>query len=86
MGCGVYQHVSLNMADNSRHARSFHLGMYAAAGTIGAQGDNGVGVVGVCQRGVKIIPAKFMGTRCGSYQLEIGRSKQNKTRQLQLQR
>ncbi|WIA21831.1 hypothetical protein OEZ85_004207 [Tetradesmus obliquus] len=32
------------------------------AGTIGAQGNNGVGVVGVCQRGVKIIPVKFMGT------------------------
>jgi hypothetical protein len=31
------------------------------AGTIGAVGNNGEGVVGVCQRGVKIIPAKFLG-------------------------
>ena len=30
------------------------------AGTIGAEGNNGIGVVGVCQRGVKIIPAKFL--------------------------
>jgi hypothetical protein len=36
------------------------------AGTIGATGNNGVGVVGVCQRGVKIIPAKFLGVDGGS--------------------
>jgi subtilisin family serine protease len=36
------------------------------AGTIGATGNNGVGVVGVCQRGVKIIPAKFLGADGGS--------------------
>jgi hypothetical protein len=40
-----------------------HIALHAAAGTIGARGNNGVGVVGVCQRGVKIIPSKFMGTR-----------------------
>ncbi|KAF6264076.1 peptidase S8/S53 domain-containing protein [Scenedesmus sp. NREL 46B-D3] len=32
------------------------------AGTIGARGNNNVGVVGVCQAGVKVIPAKFMGS------------------------
>lgn len=31
------------------------------AGTIGGVGDNKRGVSGVCQRGVKIISAKFLG-------------------------
>jgi len=35
------------------------------AGTIGAVGNNGKGVVGVCQSGVKIISMKFIGPRGG---------------------
>jgi hypothetical protein len=34
-------------------------------GTIGAVGNN-IGVVGVCPRGVKVIPAKFLGPRGGT--------------------
>lgn len=36
------------------------------AGTIGAVGNNGQGVVGVCQSGVKLISAKFLGGSGGS--------------------
>jgi subtilisin family serine protease len=36
------------------------------AGTIGAVGNNGRGVVGVCQSGLNIISAKFLGGVDGS--------------------
>lgn len=36
------------------------------AGTIGAVGNNNVGVVGVCQHGIKLISAKFLGKRGGT--------------------
>ena len=36
------------------------------AGTIGAVGNNGQGVVGVCQSGVKLISTKFLGGSGGS--------------------
>jgi len=36
------------------------------AGTIGAVGNNGQGVVGVCQSGLKIISTKFLGGTGGS--------------------
>ncbi|WIA17105.1 hypothetical protein OEZ85_014000 [Tetradesmus obliquus] len=36
------------------------------AGTIGAVGNNGLGVSGVCQSGLKIISAKFLGTNGGT--------------------
>jgi hypothetical protein len=40
------------------------------AGTIGGVGNNGLGVAGVCQRGVKIIPLKFLGGVGGSGTLD----------------
>jgi hypothetical protein len=36
------------------------------AGTIGAVGNNGQGVVGVCQSGLKIISTKFLGANGGT--------------------
>jgi subtilisin family serine protease len=36
------------------------------AGTIGAVGNNGTGVVGVCQSGIKMMNAKFLGRRGGT--------------------
>jgi hypothetical protein len=35
------------------------------AGTIGGVGNNGAGVVGVCQRGISMISAKFIGPASG---------------------
>jgi hypothetical protein len=51
------------MVLDCRYLNTYTRGLSVAAGTIGAQGNNGAGVVGVCQRGVRMIPAKFMGTR-----------------------
>lgn len=36
------------------------------SGTIGAIGNNGLGVSGVCQSGIKIIPLKFIGPNGGT--------------------
>lgn len=36
------------------------------AGTIGGVGNNGTGVVGVCQSGIKLMNAKFLGNRGGT--------------------
>jgi subtilisin family serine protease len=36
------------------------------AGTIGAVGNNGAGVVGVCQSGIKLLSGKFLGNRGGT--------------------
>lgn len=36
------------------------------AGTIAAVGNNGEGVVGVCQSGIKLISAKFLGPNGGT--------------------
>lgn len=36
------------------------------AGTIGATGDNGQGVIGVCGSGIKMVSAKFLGKRGGT--------------------
>lgn len=36
-----------------------------AAGTIGGIANNGKGVVGVCQSGIKLISAKFLGSSGG---------------------
>lgn len=36
------------------------------AGTIGGVGGNGVGVAGVCQSGIKLLNAKFLGRRGGT--------------------
>lgn len=36
------------------------------AGTIGGVGNNSIGVVGVCQSGIKLISAKFLGKNGGT--------------------
>jgi subtilisin family serine protease len=36
------------------------------AGTIGAAGDNGQGVIGVCGSGIRMVSAKFLGKRGGT--------------------
>ena len=36
------------------------------AGTIGAAGNNGVGISGICQTGIKMLNAKFLGSQGGT--------------------